>query len=50
MSLETPSIAMFLRLNVELLAFVHTMLNRGLVAEGELASRMRTVRSRLESD
>jgi hypothetical protein len=32
-----------------LLALVHTMLNRGLVAEGELASRMRTVRSRLEA-
>ncbi|HEY6520778.1 MAG TPA: hypothetical protein VIZ19_15575 [Roseiarcus sp.] len=34
----------------ELLALVHIMLNRGLVAEDELASRMRTVRSRLESD
>ena len=33
----------------ELLALVHTMLNRGLVAEGELASRMRTVRTRLEA-
>jgi hypothetical protein len=33
----------------ELLALVHTMLNRGLVAEGDLASRMRTVRSRLEA-
>jgi hypothetical protein len=32
----------------QLLALAHTMLNRGLVAEGELASRMRTVRSRLE--
>lgn len=32
----------------ELLALVHTMLNRGLVTEGELAARMRTVRSRLE--
>ncbi len=34
----------------ELLALVHIMLNRGLVAEDELASRMRKVRSRLESD
>ena len=33
----------------ELLALVHTMLSRGLVAEGDLASRMRTVRSRLEA-
>ena len=33
----------------QLLALAHTMLNRGLVAEGELASRMRTVRSRLEA-
>jgi hypothetical protein len=33
----------------QLLALVHTMLNRGLVAEGDLASRMRTVRSRLEA-
>jgi hypothetical protein len=33
----------------ELLALVHTMLSRGLVAEGELADRMRTVRSRLEA-
>jgi hypothetical protein len=33
----------------QLLALVHTMLNRGLVSEGELASRMRTVRSRLET-
>ena len=33
----------------KLLALVHTMLNRGLVSEGELASRMRTVRSRLEA-
>jgi hypothetical protein len=32
----------------ELLALVHTMLSRGLVAEEELARRMRTVRSRLE--
>jgi hypothetical protein len=32
----------------ELLALVHTMLSRGLLAEGELAARMRTVRSRLE--
>lgn len=34
----------------ELLALVHTMLSRGLVAEGELARRMRKVRSRLELD
>ena len=34
----------------ELLALVHTMLHRGLVTEGELAGRMRTVRSRLELD
>jgi len=33
----------------QLLALVHTMLNCGLVSEGELASRMRTVRSRLEA-
>lgn len=33
----------------ELLALVHTMLSRGLVAEEELASRMRAVRSRLEA-
>ena len=33
----------------ELLALVHTMLSRGLVAEGKLADRMRTVRSRLEA-
>ena len=33
----------------ELLALVHTMLSRGLVTEGDLASRMRTVRSRLEA-
>jgi len=33
----------------QLLALVHTMLYRGLVSEGELASRMRTVRSRLEA-
>ena len=32
----------------ELLALVHTMLSRGLVTEGELAARMRAVRSRLE--
>ena len=32
----------------QLLALAHTMLNRGLVSEGELASRMHTVRSRLE--
>ena len=33
----------------ELLALVHTMLRRGLVTEGELADRMRAVRSRLEA-
>jgi hypothetical protein len=33
----------------ELLALVHTMLNTGLVAEADLAGRMRTVRSRLEA-
>lgn len=33
----------------QLLALVHTMLSRGLVTEGNLASRMRTVRSRLEA-
>jgi hypothetical protein len=33
----------------QLLALVHTMLSRGLVVEGDLASRMRTVRSRLEA-
>jgi hypothetical protein len=33
----------------ELLALVHTMLSRGLVVEGDLASRMRSVRSRLEA-
>jgi hypothetical protein len=32
----------------ELLALVHTMLSRRLVAEEELAARMRMVRSRLE--
>ncbi len=32
----------------QLLALVHTMLSRGLVAEGDIASRMRIVRSRLE--
>src|ERR1700730_2984100 len=32
----------------ELLALVHTMLSRGLIAEGDLVGRMRTVRSRLE--
>ena len=32
----------------ELFALVHTMLSRGLLAEGELAARMRAVRSRLE--
>ena len=34
----------------QLLTLVHTMLKRGLVSEGELASRMHTVRSRLEED
>lgn len=33
----------------QLLALVHTMLSRGLVAEEDLASRMRVVRSRLEA-
>ena len=33
----------------QLLALAHTMLNRGLVAEGELASRMSAVRLRLEA-
>lgn len=33
----------------QLLALAHTMLNRGLVAEGELASRMKNIRSRLEA-
>jgi hypothetical protein len=33
----------------QLLALVHTMLDRRLVSEGEIASRMRTVRSRLEA-
>ncbi len=33
----------------QLLALVHIMLSRCLVAEGDLASRMRAVRSRLES-
>ena len=33
----------------QLLALVHTLLRRGLVVEGDLASRMRTVRSRLEA-
>jgi hypothetical protein len=33
----------------QLLALVHTMLSRGLVAEQDLASHMRTVRSRLEA-
>jgi hypothetical protein len=33
----------------ELLALVHTMLSRRLVTERDLASRMRTVRSRLDS-
>ena len=32
----------------QLLALAHTMLNRGLVSERELASRMHTVRSRQE--
>jgi len=33
----------------QLLALVHIMLSRGLVAESDVASRMRTVRSRLEA-
>jgi hypothetical protein len=33
----------------QLLALVHTLLCRGLVVEGDLAGRMRTVRSRLET-
>jgi hypothetical protein len=33
----------------QLLALVHTLLSRGLVVEGDLARRMRTVRSRLEA-
>jgi hypothetical protein len=33
----------------ELLALVHTMLNTGLVAEADIAARMRTVRLRLEA-
>ncbi|MHB8384804.1 MAG: thiocyanate hydrolase [Candidatus Binataceae bacterium] len=33
----------------QLLALVHVMLSRGLVAESDLASRMRAVRLRLES-
>ena len=33
----------------QLLALAHTMLNRGLMAEGELASRMGNVRTRLEA-
>jgi hypothetical protein len=33
----------------QLLALVHTMLSRGQVIEGDLASRMRSVRSRLEA-
>lgn len=33
----------------QLLALVHIMLSRGLVAESDLASRMRAVRSRLEA-
>jgi hypothetical protein len=33
----------------QLLTLVHTMLSRGLVTEGELASRMRAVRARLEA-
>ena len=33
----------------QLLALVHTMLNRGLVSEGDLANHLRTVRSRLEA-
>jgi hypothetical protein len=33
----------------QLLTLVHTMLSRGLVVEGDLASRMDAVRSRLEA-
>jgi hypothetical protein len=33
----------------QLLALVHTMVSRGLVIEGDLASRMLSVRSRLEA-
>jgi hypothetical protein len=33
----------------QLLSLVHTMISRGLVTEGDVASRMRTVRSRLEA-
>jgi hypothetical protein len=33
----------------ELLALVHTMVNRGLVTEADLASRMSIVRARLET-
>jgi hypothetical protein len=33
----------------QLLALVHTMLSRGLVVEGDLSNRMRSVRSRLEA-
>ena len=33
----------------QLLALIHTMLSRGLVAEGDLVSRMRAVRTRLEA-
>lgn len=33
----------------QLLALAHTMLERGLVSEGELAGRMRRIRSRLEA-
>jgi hypothetical protein len=33
----------------ELLALVHTMVSRGLVAEADLTERMKTVRARLEA-
>lgn len=33
----------------ELLALVHTMVSRGLVAEADLTKRMKTVRARLEA-
>ena len=33
----------------QLLALVHTMVSRGLVSEADLASRMSTVRARLEA-
>ena len=47
MPLQTRSITGFLP-ERELLALVHLMVDRGLVAEGDLASRMQAVRSRLQ--